>query len=293
MKLDKYRLEYLPQPTMQIDSISQNLIRKHIALPTDHGSWVFLLSPLLIGLFAGGQWSLASFYLILAAMAAFLIRQPVSIAVKVYSRRRSKRDLPAAWFWIGVYGLVGLIALAGLIAEGYTYVLILALPGAPVFAWHLYLVSQRSERRQLGVELVATGVLALVAPAAYWVGQGEPDPIGWLLWVLVWFQTAASIVYAYLRLEQRELDTVPDIATRIALGRRALIYTTFNLLAVSLLSLTGSLPSLLFIPYALQWAETVQGTLRPAVNLRPTAIGIRQLIVSSLFTLLFILTWNP
>ena len=292
MNLDKYRLECQPQSTMQIDSISQNLIRKRIFLPSDHGSWVFLLSPLLIGLFAGGEWSLASYYLILAAMAAFLIRQPVSIAVKVYSRRRSKRDLPAAWFWIAVYALVGLIALAGLIAQGYAFVLILALPGAPVFAWHLYLVSQRSERRQLGVELVATGVLALAAPAAYWVGQGEPDPIGWLLWVLVWFQTAASIVYAYLRLEQRELDSVPDFATRIALGQRALIYTTFNLLAVSLLSLTGSLPSLLFIPYALQWAETVQGTLRPAVNLRPTAIGIRQLIVSSLFTLLFILTWN-
>lgn len=277
---------------MQIDSISQNLIRKHIALPSDHGSWVFLLSPLLIGLFAGGQWSAASAYLIVAAMAAFLIRQPVTIAVKVYSRRRSRRDLPAAWFWIAVYGLVGLAALAGLIVQGYAYVLILALPGAPVFIWHLYLVSQRSERRQLGVELVATGVLALAAPAAFWVGQGDPDPTGWLLWALVWFQTAASIVYAYLRLEQRELDSKPGLFTRITMGRRALLYTSFNLLAVSVMSLTGLVPSLLFVPYAVQWAETVQGTLRPAINLRPTAIGIRQLIVSTLFTLLFILTWS-
>lgn len=277
---------------MQIDSISQNLIRKHIALPSDHGSWVFLLSPLLIGLFAGGQWSAASAYLIVAAMAAFLIRQPVTIAVKVYSRRRSRRDLPAAWFWIAVYGLVGLAALAGLIVQGYAYVLILALPGAPVFIWHLYLVSQRSERRQLGVELVATGVLALAAPAAFWVGQGDPDPTGWLLWALVWFQTAASIVYAYLRLEQRELDLKPGLFTRITMGRRALLYTSFNLLAVSVMSLTGLVPSLLFVPYAVQWAETVQGTLRPAIDLRPTAIGIRQLIISTLFTLLFILTWS-
>ncbi len=99
---------------MQIDSLTQNLIRRHIALPTDHGSWVFLLSPLLIGLFAGGQWSTASFYLIMAALTAFLIRQPTTIAVKVYSQRRSRRDLPAAWFWILVYGLVGLLALSGL-----------------------------------------------------------------------------------------------------------------------------------------------------------------------------------
>jgi hypothetical protein len=32
---------------------SQPIFVRHIALPQDHGSWVFLLSPLLIGLFAG------------------------------------------------------------------------------------------------------------------------------------------------------------------------------------------------------------------------------------------------
>lgn len=277
---------------MQIESLPQIFGRRHIALPTDHGSWVFLFSPLLIGLFAGGQWSLGSFYLVLAAMAAFLIRQPVTILVKVYSHRRSKRDLSAAWFWLAAYAFTGLLALSGLVRQGYSYLLILALLGLPVFVWHLHLVSQRSERRQLGVEIVATGVLALAAPAAYWVGFGSPEPIGWLLWALVWLQSAASIVYAYLRLEQRDLVRVPDPATRIRLGRRALLYTTFNLSAVLVLSLAGLLPVLLPVPYALQWLETIQGTLRPAVGLRPTAIGIRQLIVSTLFTVLFIVTWN-
>ena len=48
---------------------------------------------------------------------------------------------------------------------------------------------------------------------------------------------------------------------------------------------------MLAIPYALQWGETIWGTIKPAVGMRPTAIGLRQLIVSSLFTVLFILTW--
>jgi hypothetical protein len=76
------------------------------------------------------------------------------------------------------------------------------------------------------------------------------------------------------------------------MGRRALLYTTFNLVAVSGLSLAGVLPSLLPLPYALQWAETIWGTLRPAVGVKPTAIGIRQLIVSTLFTILFIFNWR-
>ncbi len=156
----------------------------------------------------------------------------------------------------------------------------------------MVLVSKRAERRQLGIEMVATGVLALAAPAGFWVGIGNPDPMGWLLWVFVWFQSAASIVYAYLRLKQRELPKPPDMATRITMGRRALVYTTFNFLGSLGLSITGVLPSLLSLPYALQWIETIQGTLRPAIGVRPTAIGIRQLIVSTLFTVLFIITWK-
>jgi MFS family permease len=268
-----------------------NLFLRHVALPSDHGSWVFLLSPLLIGLFAGGSWSVATIYLVIAALAAFLIRQPVTIVVKVYSGRRNRRDLAAAWFWIGVYGLIGAVGLAGLIIQGFAYLFILVLPGIPVFVWHLYLVSKRAERRRMGVEIVGSGVLAMAAPAGYWIGVGNLDPIGWLLLVLTWLQSAASIVHAYLRLEQRELDVVPDIKNRLEMGRRAIIYTTFNLIFVVVLAMISLVSPLLPLPYALQWGETIWGTLKPAIGMRPTAIGFRQLFVSSLFTLLFILTW--
>lgn len=277
---------------MEIFYKNQNIFRRYIALPQDHGSWVFLLSPLIIGLFAGGSLRPASGYLILAAMAAFLLRQPVAIAVKAYSGRRSRRDLPAARFWISIYGLLGMAAVAGLVLRGFGFVLYLAIPGAPVFAWHLYLVSKRAERKQMGVELVGSGVLALAAPAAYWVGQGQPDPLGWWLFGLVWLQSAASIVYAYLRLEQRTLRIVPDLTARIQMGLRALMYTSFNLITVLGLSIVGILPTLIALPYLLQWAETIRGTLQPAVQEKPKAIGMRQLAVSTLFTLLFILAWQ-
>lgn len=270
---------------------NNNIFVRHVALPSDHGSWVFLLSPLLIGLFAGNSWSLAAIFLVIASLAAFLIRQPITFAVKVYSGRRGRRDLNAAWFWMGVYGLIGTLALIGLVWQGFAYLFILALPGIPVFAWHLYLVSKRAERRQMAVEIVGSGVLAMTAPAGYWIGVGALDPIGWLLLVLTWLQSAASIVYAYLRLEQRQLGARPELKIRLKMGQRALLYTTFNMVFVIILSIFNVVSLMLFIPYALQWGETIWGTLKPAVGMRPTVIGIRQLIVSSLFTVLFILTW--
>ncbi len=273
-------------------SININTIfLRHVALPSDHGSWVFLLSPLLIGLFAGNSWSPATAFLIITSLAAFLLRQPVTYAVKIFSGRRNRRDLPAALFWIGIYGLIATLGLVGLIDQGFAYLLILALPGLPVFSWHLYLVSKRAERRQLGVEMVGSGVLAMAAPAGYWIGVGYLDPVGWLLLVLTWLQSAASIVYAYLRLEQRNLDRFPEIHKRLVMGRRAIIYTSFNLLFVIALGLANIVSLILFLPYALQFGETVWGTLNPAIGVRPTAIGVRQLSISSLFTLLFIITW--
>jgi hypothetical protein len=268
------------------------LFRKQIFLPQDHGSWVFIFCPLLIGLFAGKEFSYASFNLVIAAMAAFLIRQPLTIAVKIYASRRTKDELPAARFWIALYGVIALLALIGLLLEGFGYIFYLAVPAVPVFAWHLWLVSRREERHQAGIEIFATGVLALAAPAAYWVGIANYDPTGWWLWILVWMQTAASIVYAYLRLEQREQAEVMDRREQWRMGFRSVLYTSFNLASSLSLSLLAVLPSFIFIPFLLQWIETLWGITHPATGWKPTRIGIRQLIVSTLWTILFILTWT-
>jgi hypothetical protein len=267
-------------------------MRKQIFLPQDHGSWVFIFSPLLIGLFAGGRFTLSSFRLTVAALAAFLIRQPITIAVKIHSGRRAISDLPAARFWILLYGVITLLALIGLLHAGFSYLLLLAVPGLLVFAWHLWLVSRREERRQINVEIFATGVLSLAAPAAYWIGIGRYDPAGWWLWILVWLQTAASIVYAYLRLEQRTYAEGLKSAELWRLGVRAFAYTTFNVILVLVLEFLFILPRLLFLPYLVQWTETLWGIFHPAVKWKPTRIGVRQLVVSTLWTILFILTWR-
>ncbi len=267
-------------------------IRRSIAITNEHGSWVFLLSPLMIGLFAGGTFSPAAVYFIFAALCAFLIRQPITVAVKVYSGRRSPRDLPAARFWIAIYGGIGLIALLSLILRGFGFLFYLALPGVPVFAWHLYLVSKRSERRQMGVEIVASGVLALAAPASYWIGVGQPEITGWWLWGLTWLQSAASIVYAYLRLEQRQWEERPSLRARFRRGLRAILYTGFNLTSVTILAVLGILPPWIFTPYLVQWLETLWGTWNPAVGVKPATIGFRQMGVSIIFTVMFILTWE-
>ena len=274
----------------------QSYFKRQIVFPQDHGSWVFIFSPLMVGLFAGRTFHTPTTYLIVAALSAFLIRQPITIFIKAMSGRRSAADLPAARFCLLVYGIIAAVALLGLIFSGYSYLIYLAIPGAPVFAWHLWLVSKRAERKQLGVEIIATGVLALVAPAAFWVGIGRYDPNGWWFWLFTWLQSAASIVYAYLRLSQRAMSPEQAAATGRAewwkMGIRALLYTSFNMVLAVGLGISALVPLFIFIPFLVQWLETLWGITHPSVGWKPIQIGMRQLFVSVLWTVLFIVFWR-
>ena len=269
----------------------RQIFRKQVFWPQEHGAWAFLLSPLAVGLAVGGRWTTATTWLVVGALAAFFLRQPVTLLVKIHAKRRSRKDLPAAVFWSGFYALVGLVAAWQLAARGAGYLLWLAAPGIPVFLWHLRLVARRAERRRVDVEVVASGTLALSAPAALWLAEGRVTAMGWLLWGMMWFQAAASIVYAYLRLEQRRWETLPPLRERFRAGWRAVCYTTFNVVVVFALGAAGVVSSGLWLAYAVQWVETLWGTARPAIKTKPTTIGIRQFIVTTLFTVAFILLW--
>ena len=165
-------------------------------------------------------------------------------------------------------------------------------PRACARAAVLALIARRAERRQITVEILGAGVLALAAPAGYWVGIGRPDVLGWWLLALVWAQSASSIVYAYLRLAQRTAAGPLSRGRRLRMGESALAFALVNLAFVSALCLAHVLPAWLFVAYGVQAAETIYGTLVPATGWMPRRIGMRQLVVSILFTAAFSVAWR-
>ena len=76
------------------------------------------------------------------------------------------------------------------------------------------------------------------------------------------------------------------------LARWALVAAAGGVAAVVALAGAGLVGRALVLPYAVQLAETVYGTLRPATGLRPTAIGWRQAAVTIVFAVLFLATWG-
>ncbi len=244
-----------------------------------------MLGPFIIGTAAAGGPNIASTILLFAALSLFLIRQPITILVKVRTHRRHRRDTAPALFWVVVYSVLIGLSTTSLILRGFQQLLLLAIPAAPVFTWYLYLISKRKERGQRGVELVGAGVLALAAPGAYWVSGGNDNFLAWILWSLSWLQSTASIVNIYLRLEQRQLNTPHPIAARLQTGRRTIAYHLFNLAIVSLLASRTLIPWLMVAAFGLMLADSLEGILRPAIGVKPSMIGLRQLVSSSIFVI--------
>ena len=257
--------------------------RKIYALPAEHGSWIWWIGPFVLGVAAAGTVSPDLLPLATGVFLAFLIRQPVIMLVKIVSGRRPPSDWPAVRTWLLIYGLCLTIAGLLLIMLGHAHVYLLLLPGLPVFGWHLWLVRRRAERGQRGIEIVGSGVLALAAPASYWVCGGSDLLLPWILWLLAWLQSAASIVLVYLRLEQRSWENERSLTERMRAGARTLAYHAVNLLLSIALSWSGWLPWPMSLAFGLMAIDAFFGILQPATGQRPVQIGLRQLFASTSF----------
>lgn len=274
------------------------LLRRHVLLPSDHGSWILLLSPLAIGIVAGwlepsGRLRITALYLAMAAISAFLARQPLTLVVKILAGRRSREDLAAALFASAFYSVVAAIHVVGLCLRGFAFLLVLAIPGGLVFGWYLVLVGRREERRQIGLEILAAGTLALSAPAGLWLGLDRPDSRGWLLWILLWAQAAASLVHVYEQLVARRPSTRVGHGTGEPRSGRsvAVLLSAANVIGVCLVGIAGRLPLGLVVPYLLQLAEAAWRRRRAQPGIRPSDIGVRQMWVSVAFSVLFLVAW--
>ena len=145
----------------------------------------------------------------------------------------------------------------------------------------------------MGIELVGSGVLALAAPAAYWIAKDGMNLTGWVLWILCWMQSAGAIVYVYLRLEHRRLTEMPDAQDRFAMAKRALLYNTFNVAAVIAVAALNLTPPLVIIPFLTMLLEIIYGALiKPGIGAKPVSIGVRQVIITIIFATLMILTYR-
>ena len=224
--------------------------RYKVIFPSEHGSWSMTLVPFLIGVGTGAVATVGPFaalgagLCLLAVLAIFLARQPVSLWLRIWRGRGRRSDLSTARFWTLALLAMAALAGAGLLALGRWPVLWLAAPAAGVLGLTLALTIWRGPR-QLSTELIGVIGLALTAPAAYVSVAGRFDATAWLVWAITAGHNAISVLYVRLRIDDRHGRATGRQATWVVTAH------TVSLLAVVGAAAAGWLPWLIALPVGL------------------------------------------
>jgi hypothetical protein len=167
-----------------------------IALPVEHGGWSMLGAPIVLGLLVAP--SAAGFWLSLAALGAFLTRQPLKLALG--DRRRGKRFPRTVWAerFALLYGAIALGAFAAAwftTAHPFWLPLLLA---APLAALQLSYDMRKQSRAPLAEYSGAAAISAVTAAIAMADGWAAGPAL--LLWLLLAIQSIPAIIYVATRL---------------------------------------------------------------------------------------------
>jgi hypothetical protein len=191
-------------------------MRKQLVLPTEHGSWSWLLVPYLVGVLVAGDLNLGALLVLVGGLAGFLIRQPASVYMRARTGRGRKSDGPLAFFWLILFNGIALANLAGLLIIGLFELLWMLIPMAAIFFFYLFASRQRrASVRSLWMEVAGAIGLAAMAPTAYIAARGGLDQTAWILWALMAGQNILGVLYVRVRIgdtHERPRDSRPVLA---------------------------------------------------------------------------------
>lgn len=180
---------------------SINRVRvKAVALPAEHGGWGFLLEPILLGLLVAPSWG--GVFLAISALAAFLTRHPLRLALTDWQRGRRYTRTAMAERFVLLYLTTALLALvAAILAAGPVILLPLALT-TPLAAIQLLYDAQNRGRHWLPETAGPTALAASGTSIA--LAGGWPMGPALALWIVMAARAIPAVLYvrARLRLEK-------------------------------------------------------------------------------------------
>jgi hypothetical protein len=235
-------------------------------MPTEHGAWAFLAEPLLLGLIVAP--SLAGVLIVLAALTAFVARQPLRLFVS--DMRRGQRYPRTAlaqrlFVWLAILGALALTG-AVILSRGPAFI-VLAL--AAPFAAVALAFDVRLRARHVAAELCAALALAATATAMAFARGWDVWP-AMALWGVLAARAAPTVLYvrARLRLERGE---PAGIAVALAAHAAALAWAAW-------LASEGLIPWLGVAAIGLLAARAAYGLSPRRPRLTTPQLGVSELV---------------
>lgn len=246
--------------------------------PKEHGAWVMLLQPMVIGALAvaphTGYRLSHTLLLAISAVAGMFAVEPLRLLIKM----KQPVDKARFVFWFLVYALVAGAAFAGLVAQsgrlGWLWFTIPAMVMAVVKLWSATAGTQRATP----VELMGVVGLTLSAPAAVYSVDPEAlkSAVALYLLCLAWSADrflATGKILALLR----STGAIPSGGEFFASFKTELRFHTAGLFFIILVLFLFDAPVAAFIPFLLGTYRYVTLAFNTPVAIAPRSLGFSEM----------------
>lgn len=176
---------------MEAFARSESVNLRPLALPTEHGGWGILLEPVALGLLVAPSWS--GGMIAIAALFAFLARQPLKLALQDALRGRSYPRTSWCWMFAMSYATVASLACASAVmSAGWRFVL----PFALVSPLALVMLIHDARNRSRGFLPEMAGAVAMASlAAAIPLAGGRTALFAATFMALILLRSLPSIIY--------------------------------------------------------------------------------------------------
>lgn len=246
-----------------------------VALPGEHGGWALIIEPIVLGLLVAP--SIAGLFIGAGALAAFLARHPLKLAVGDRRKNRIlKRTLLADRFVL-LYLTLAIIFLTIAVASlprGFLLPFIIA--GPLLFVQFLY--DSKGQSRKVIPEVVGALGAGSISTAIALAG-GWSRPTAFALWIIVACRHVPTILYLRVLLSRRRQKRRPAVAGS------TIIIQFLPLIAVYVLLFLEIAPAIAIIVFAILFARAVVGLFNQVEPI-PKKLGISEIAFGTFVVLM-------
>jgi hypothetical protein len=251
--------------------------RSTLKLPKEHGAWVMLYVPFVLGVAVAGRVNWQLLLLLLSTTAMFISRESLLVCWRARARGRDAAEAGRMLLLYSV--LAAAFGLPLIIAFKLFWLIPMGLIGAVLLLINGRQATQMEERTMTG-EIMAIAGLTMTAPAAYYAASGQWEMTAFWLWLLSMLYMASSVFYIKLRVYR--LNPRRQAEQRQA-WRSCAFYHTFLLVALLALIFADGLSLFAFIAFAPALVRTFWGMFKPKTKVNLMRAGVLEIVYSMIF----------
>jgi hypothetical protein len=268
-------------------------------IPGDHGAYVMLLVPAVLGLIVGIMRGLdpeinilsAAVLLFLAILAVFFAFEPLDVLAKPNINPVARRK---ARVWLGIYLGMALVSGIPLLLVWQRWSLgWLVIPA--LLPLVTFLIAKKWRRqRSLGVRWLGIAGLVVSGPACYYLATGKLDGMALGLWVVGLVYFGNGLFYIRIWFEAKKRSKIKPGEPPIPVWLFALTVGSMvgGLLVVAGFAALQLLPWTTLLIFAPMVAKMSMALRRPATYLPIKQVGLFELAHSFVFALLVLVAFR-